>query len=279
MIIGSWWRIDSRKLNSGKLGRMTQEELAKHIHDHVLAKDEATLYKFRTIESALRIINEGTLMFSTPLKFNDPFDCQLTIDASGDLPAVAEHLFRLRPDTPRQELERMAAVVVGDQSQVHRFVNDSLVELLSETGLCCFCRTWEPILIWAYYAQDHQGVTLGFDPAEDPLFAMRLKVSYVTQYPIRSFWTREADLILEILTTKYKLWEHEQEIRVLHDPPGAKKFRPEALREITFGCRCDPADRVKVMEACRANGLQQVKFYQAEKIPFRYALSRVELRP
>lgn len=257
---------------------MTKEELHRHIHDYVLAKDVDTLYKFRTIDGGLRIINEGALMFNTPLKFNDPFDCQLTIDATGELTTVAAHLSRLQPDAPLDHIERMARVIVNDQAQAHAFVNDSLVELLNETGLCCFCRTWEPILIWAYYAQDHQGMTLGFDPAADPLFDMGLKVSYATQYPVKSFWTREADLMLEIVTTKYKLWEHEQEIRVLHDPPGAKRYRPEALREITFGCRCDPKDRVRVMEACRAKGLMHVKFYQAEKIPFKYALNRIELK-
>jgi len=250
-------------------------EFEQYIHDHALAKDVEHVYKFRTVDSGLRIINEGKLYFGTPLGFNDPFDCQLTVNTSGTLADVTKHLNKASPERPRAERRRMGKALLKDPDATYFRVNMSLHEVMGETGMCCFCRTWEPILIWSYYANDHKGIVLGFDPSMDRLFDTRMNVKYEDDYPAEQYWTRKEDMMLRIITTKYKLWEHEQEVRVIHSSPGPKSYRIEALREVIFGCRCE--DQKLVMDACKAKGLSHVKFYQAKKIPFKFALERIEM--
>lgn len=250
-------------------------EFEQYIRDQVVARGAGCLYKFRTVESGLRIINDRKLYFGSPLGFNDPFDCQLTVNTSGTLADVTKHLNKVSPERPRAERRRMGKAMLKDPAATYHRVNKALREVMEETGISCFCRTWEPILIWSYYANDHKGIVLGFDPSMDQLFEHRVKVRYESEYPSEKYWTRKLDMMLHIITTKYKLWEHEQEVRVIHDSPGAKEYRPEALREVIFGCRCE--DQKLVMDACSAKGLSHVKFYQAKKIPFKFALERIEI--
>jgi hypothetical protein len=56
----------------------------KQIINLIVEKGELPryIYKYTSIETALLIIRSSKLKFSKPSEFNDPFDCNLTIDTN-----------------------------------------------------------------------------------------------------------------------------------------------------------------------------------------------------
>jgi len=116
-------------------------------------------------------------------------------------------------------------------------------------GVICFSKQWNNPVLWSHYAEKHKGVCLGFDVPDNCL----LKVRYTgARLPNKI----KADLeqgglddrdMREILTTKFKDWAYENEMRVFlrleerETETGLyfKDFSGDlALREIILGPRC-----------------------------------------
>lgn len=87
-------------------------------------------------------------------------------------------------------------------------------------GLICMSTTWHHPLLWSHYAENHQGLCLGFDVPDNDLFG---SVRYVEARPTLQDLGRnnlteldENDLD-KMLHTKFKAWEYEAEYRTFCD--------------------------------------------------------------
>jgi hypothetical protein len=78
-------------------------------------------------------------------------------------------------------------------------------------GLLCFSRNWKNPVLWSHYAEKHTGICLGFD-ADDVV-----PVTYTAGRP--HFAGKLSDLTDDFtgrwLSTKFKGWEYEDEVRTL----------------------------------------------------------------
>lgn len=84
--------------------------------------------------SALKAtLKKGTLRFTTPLFFNDPFDCALTSPTS-------EHFDEL------------------SQKNIHLIHTHR-----GSSGVLCLTRNQFNLLMWAHYAESHKGGVIGID--------------------------------------------------------------------------------------------------------------------
>src|SRR5215471_10652627 len=96
--------------------------------------------------------------------------------------------------------------------------------------------------MWAYYADDHEGVCLRFQGT--PLSTLAgclppLRVNYATEFPAVPFYDstlfRQAQALI---ATKSEAWKHEREWRIVrHQGHGEVAFPPEALDGVILGCR------------------------------------------
>lgn len=77
-------------------------------------------------------------------------------------------------------------------------------------GLVCFSARWSSPLLWAHYADCHQGLCLSFEAYDDHAE----RVSYVDA-PIPVPTGEEKRNIFRLLGTKYSHWAYEEEVRLI----------------------------------------------------------------
>ena len=113
------------------------------------------------------------LYFSSPEKFNDPFDCNLEFDCSNiSESGLQERLFKLADENNvkfNSELEKELQIIAmakniigngGDTSQINKWLAGSFIKSI---GVACLTEVPDSILMWSHYAQNHTGYCIGFD--------------------------------------------------------------------------------------------------------------------
>lgn len=133
-----------------------------------------------------------------------------------------------------------------------------------ENGLICFSGSWQNPVIWAHYADKHQGICLGFeippitgDGGKD----IAKKVTYISRrlrFPsefVSLPQSRQLKYVDRIPFTKFSHWAYEKEIRVWgrlsNEEDGLHYFEFEnrmRLVEVRVGASCSLA-RSAIMRA------------------------------
>jgi len=177
------------------------------------------LYYMTSADIGLIILRERRLKLSLYDELNDPFE--LLSHALGD--------------------------------KLMRKAHKALKEHFTKTkGVICFSDNWKSPVMWAHYAQKHYGFCLGFDlpvgpPDQEYVYAMNYEPERLRFEFEKEKWTEEVGLsfIRQIMTTKAKAWEYEQEWRAMAD---LKEQAPNGyyyvdfsermqLREVILGAR------------------------------------------
>jgi hypothetical protein len=131
----------------------------------------------------------------------------------------------------------------------------SMRELLGrENGLICFSASWQDPVIWAHYADKHQGLCLGFEVPNvtgDGDQDIAKKVTYISRpsrFPAEFLslpLARKLKYVNRVPFTKFKHWAYEKEIRIWgrlsNEENGFHFFEFEdkiRLVEVRVGARC-----------------------------------------
>ena len=152
------------------------------------------VYKFVSAQYGISDLKERRLKLSTIGELNDPFD-----------------LYAIDTTDPR--IAR-AIMMLG-------------AELKGSTGLLCFSRNWDNLLLWSHYAVSHTGLCLGFDiPDHSEGASNHMDVQYQPNLlKIGNLKEIRPDLAYRLLSTKHESWSYEQEVRIfvgINDPPDEK---------------------------------------------------------
>ncbi|MEM9366449.1 MAG: DUF2971 domain-containing protein [Planctomycetota bacterium] len=300
-----------------------------------------TFHKYRAdSEVTEKLITSGKIFLATAHQLNDPFECSFEDIASdwigerikegmqGALTGFAleakraisrgESFFGL----PHEDIEAALGAIMshGELERSYdawqRFMKErrgyspsdvralfgKLDDQLTETGIFSMSIDPEQALMWAHYAENHQGICLGFSPAPnlklaDPDHCM--PVIYSDELPRMegdglttsiSFavdaqgipYTSSLKIAFSdktfrrIVTTKPTCWAYEQECRYI-EPFGGLSDWPGLLTEITFGLRCSVDRRrhyVQLLEAHVPNGVQ---LFEIRKKKGTNAIERVSM--
>lgn len=242
-------------------------------------------YKYREMNDAnLKIITEGTIRFSSPLEFNDPFDCLPAIDMES-----IEQMFKRRPDllkkvgdamglSPAQRVQNKGKFIANAKKVV--LSGDWARALNSTVGIFCLSRNPCHPLMWAHYAKSHEGFVvefaIGMDaPEEDIMSMIPHQVHYLDDRPVVDWASQNADIEKTFLT-KSRHWEYEEEERTLntqHGPGIYNYSRKLFLNAVIAGARMSSANLAKLREAVAqaesATG-KPIAFYQAQLSDTRY---------
>jgi hypothetical protein len=182
------------------------------------------LYKFTgRAEFALSAIERKRLKLGTVDDLNDPFEFRA---------------YHFSNRSERAEFEK------------HR-------KLFGEkAGIISFSATWKNPLLWGNYGDNHRGICLGFDVADNAA----LKVNYVSERLLTTPNYVEMGNLrfpVELAATKFDHWRYEDEYRVVSrlstkDPVTGLFFVPFQkdikLREVIFGAQCDvPLDDIEAL--------------------------------
>lgn len=131
----------------------------------------------------------------------------------------------------------------GDRSARAR--SKAFIQTANEKfGLICFSDNWKNPVMWAHYANKHEGVCLGFDVHEDHLGYVQYTESRLLN-PIETPLKNALEFIDEMLYHKAQEWRYERELRaiVLLDGPRLPMYHIPfgtaiQLREVVIGAKC-----------------------------------------
>jgi hypothetical protein len=153
------------------------------------------IYKYRPINiNTLKSLLNNNLYCSNPIYFNDPFDANSTIDFSDDFYTNPLDYFNRLMLNENEKVNPKAVydirnatkefVEKKDLDSIKKFMLDVFLSAYDaegkyDIGIVCFSRTFNNILMWAHYADEHKGIVLGFDQNFFP-FKVARNVNYPT---------------------------------------------------------------------------------------------------
>ncbi|MEZ5586260.1 MAG: DUF2971 domain-containing protein [Sedimenticolaceae bacterium] len=256
--------------------------------------DHVYRYKYLPMDvGSVCAIADGTMKYTCPLEFNDPFDCRPQVDVDTIMEAP-----KRRPDlwkaylkskglSPAEGLQyRRKILTQARRSFDLDFFRRGLIE---SVGVCSLSRDPLNILMWSHYSSSHRGFLLEFcipvsgpayhaDFAHEYLFP--LEVHYREDRPvIAAFGDYTTEELQHHVLTKSKDWGYEQEERVIDHVrgPGIHTYqRNRILRSVICGSEMLNTDyetiRTTVDTVNKTEGTD-IGCYHVEQIDAKYALT------
>ena len=237
-------------------------------------------YKYVTAER-INILQNRLIRFTQPDALNDPFEAKPHFHAfatKAGLASAFADMIRQAPTIVWEDFRRVTQTNLDRQGFADKlegdpdyadwlYTNVGLPDPLPKerkkvekwfkvVGILSLSETWDNLLMWAHYAEEHTGFVLMLDGSHDffkgdnPLlgFAKPERVEYKSERPST---TIEEVTIPEIFLTKGSDWQYEKEWRYLkflndadkrHETPNTppvELFRlpPKCIRGVILGCR------------------------------------------
>lgn len=231
------------------------------------------------------IIKHKELWFANIDSLNDPLDSNLTYRQKYNPDEIKEYWENFIADKPAFKSLDEVLSKWGDNESFTREQTRIFEYIKSKIGVLCMSKTPKNILMWAHYANRHQGIVYGFDA---DLFGFSktnnlTDFPYIINYPcdrkyeILSYTKDRQERIEQFkksLTTKAIDWAYEEEVRFidLKKSSFARKFNPNCLKSIIFGVKT-PNDEIETMiDCCKKNNLNHIEFYNAKFVAGRFEL-------
>lgn len=226
-------------------------------------------------EYSERIFTHSEVYFSSPLDFNDPFDCRIPISLEGskeDYKAFYNRMYKkMRPELSRYERRREISQLLKTGkhknkeflSQIDKTARD---DIINNVGVYCLSEVCDDILMWSHYSYRHAGFCLQFEATDyTPFFGEAQKVKYTLEYPKLSYFkSNDDDLLYGSLLTKSSHWEYEKEWRVIFQQKGVHTFPEELLKGVICGCQMTEENKKQITSWLQARP-SSVVLYDATK--------------
>lgn len=177
-----------------------------------------TLYKYMTVEAAKQVLSSRRVRFSSPLTFNDPYDCQwnplwwmqtdelhdgrlallrtaihdpatLPADAGLDVRSALLRCARRRlvddSGTPTDSSDKLARSLCRSLAPGTRVTLPYWNHVIGRFRVFCLAAECDSILMWSHYAKQHSGVVLGFatDVLQQAWDLRAMPVQYHDRWP------------------------------------------------------------------------------------------------
>jgi len=233
------------------------------------------LYKFRdwSNDNHKKSLTHQNVYFASPSQFNDPFDCAINYryDKLSELEKLEKYIEQIKDEHPLKHNEEIIleanqwmkeglletdAILENNQKLIRASVN-------SNVGILSLTKTKDPILLWSHYSNDHKGYCIGYDIdvlrsdflakyGNPQKVFYEINVNYSNDYPEiiprKDITTKE--YISIPISTKSIVWSYEQEYRIfiLGATRELTQVPPEAIIEVTMGCKMEDKDQIAIGE-------------------------------
>lgn len=245
------------------------------------------IYKYTTYETAKIILKNNTVRFSKPPLFNDPFDCQLTINTDNTNEEIERYVNQLAHDKGLSACQREEYLeILRNSDKRFELTNNRIQKAVNSVKISCFSADYDNLLMWAHYADKHCGVVLKFDILKDASFFMTpFKANYVKNCPefnyFRDDYFKNGGYLLQLLTeTKSLDWQYENEIRVMkpdvdvHNPVDFQdvSINRKAIIGVIFGCQVEDPLKKEFIKYSKDNGWNNLMFEETKKKSWKFGL-------
>jgi hypothetical protein len=250
------------------------------------------IYKYRNLTEYTReMIFNKTLYFSNPLKYNDPFDTIINFYFEGDYDLLCHKFMELGVRDYKGFAKKLC--IRNEFTEIYKN-NPDLLNL----SITCFSEEWDNILLWAHYADEHKGICLEYKTVINDGYTCLLfdhedmkidypvpllKVNYIEKQleKVNALFTKYlTDQLKSFLSTKYKIWEYEKEIRCIvpnskfNNYPNAKLGK-NVLNGIIFGLRFDKKEKEEFKKLVNSYH-DNIVFYSAVQVANEYKLKIIK---
>lgn len=217
-------------------------------------------FKYLSGETAITVLENFSLKYSNTLDFNDPFDYNPALVSTG--------LSKFMKRVSNNHDMKIARKSISQNSKLLT-TNDFRREASRELSVTCFSKSPHIVPMWAHYANCHQGCVLGFsNPTSDELDSLIKSKEWIFYHeskyliPEQVRYTNERPTLFDsqgftntrnngadACLIKAKVWEYEQEVRVLKlKPAGIYPFDESQLFSVRFGLNIDPLVRKEIIK-------------------------------
>ena len=181
------------------------------------------LYKYLPYDQgSCCILTKGTIKYTCPLEFNDPFDCRPAYNEEAldkihsTRPDLIKEIGRRKGLSPAKRLHEKKKI--SKRIKKYMLGESHLENILSAVGVVSLSERADSILMWSHYAKFHTGFVIEF---EIPLVGNRrdveqgsqnllpLPIEYSSERPeIRYGIESERDLMQKLIYTKSDMWKY-----------------------------------------------------------------------
>ena len=221
---------------------------------------EGYVYRFRDLVGeragwVKQIIVESKLYFSSPARFNDPFDCQARYqigDPSKLKTKVKARATEMANESgmPRRQRRQLERAGVHPDILLIELTKGAQKAIEKDVRVLSLSSTHENILMWSHYTFGHQGVCLQFRiEADRGFFAGAQPVQYSKDLPIPELLGDPMEQVDKLLLTKAIDWHYEHEWRLVRtDGITLDQFPPQLLTGIILGTNISQENKRAVLE-------------------------------
>lgn len=259
-----------------------------------MSRDRAiTLYKYKDlsgdgIDHVESMLRNNQLWYSSPLHFNDPFDCRCVFDIRNTREEIvlrkAAFLTKRNGATLPDALAEADDEIPSEPQKVEKWQTQQIEghsQRAANSGILCLTPVCDNFIMWTHYANDHTGICIQFrvrDVTEEEhldFIAAAQPVEYADGCPvINVIRDGTVDIVRKAFLTKSTPFRYEREWRIvlLDQGSGLKPIPKGIIGAVILGCQIDPGARERVINAC-AEYDGDVEIVQATLDPETYGLT------
>lgn len=211
------------------------------------------VYKYRSIEEKIferdfKTIGENCFFASNYNSLNDPFDIFFNEQIS-PLIKVLERMF------PKNDI-----------SNFENKLKETL-EYKEKIGIYCLSKDFLNEQLWAYYASSYFGYCIEYDldklidKSQNSDFECYFELTYEDNVPTIGIddIKNQNQFIKKMYAIKKSTWRHEDEVRLIFNNHGLKKFHSSAITGIYFGYRTEEIIKQSLYNLFKN---EDIKFYE-----------------
>ena len=216
------------------------------------------IYKYRSLSGeygrseAENIILNSLMYWQSPSRFNDPFDCAPRFSVSRSMSSKKKLIDRAVKNnmighSRRERRSRRSKLMKEPYSHWKKRMLSIISDGMHRSAVSCFSARNDSLLMWAHYANSHQGLCFEFqetEPIDGGWFSF--PVEYIEERPALEL-TEEIDVeaMKNLVFKKSTEWAYEEESRMFEyrGEAGSRLFPPKMLQGIIFGSRTNQSDR------------------------------------
>lgn len=206
--------------------------------------NETALYKYVSIKGLKRIL-KGSIRFTQPSAFNDPFELLPEIIVPANEP---ERPINVQFDVLAKRSSANETETIPDGCQSSDPMSRDIVQQLNQQiGIFSLSRARNSLLMWAHYADQYAGAVVEFDSSHE-FFLGQIEVEYRSSRPRHhlNFYLSGLPIPIAELCAKSDQWAYEKEVRIIRSLSECQALGPDA-RGFVIYAKSLPMEAIKTV--------------------------------